>query len=60
MVTQSGVTTEERFQDRLRRLVTEAAANGVDVEGSWPVVDDDGEGLDWDVEIVQLARSRTE
>jgi hypothetical protein len=51
----SGCSTEWEFHDVLRRVVRRAAANGVDVRGSW-VVETGGEDLD--VEVVGLRRRR--
>jgi hypothetical protein len=48
-----GPTTEEAFQNQLRRLVRTADANGVDVEGGWTCRTDDGRS-DWGVEILEL------
>ena len=49
------ITSEEEFHERIRATVNGAAANGVDVEGSWPVLNDDPDTPDWDLEIVALA-----
>lgn len=57
MPTDESIVTEDAFQQRLRELVTEAAGNGVDVEGSWPVLHDDPDAAEWDIEIVALAKS---
>jgi hypothetical protein len=46
----------EAFHDRLRDAVREAHAKGVDVEGSWPVKNDESSVPDWDVEIVLLEK----
>ncbi|WP_255153126.1 HalOD1 output domain-containing protein [Halorarius halobius] len=52
------ITTEDEFHEALQRLVTEAAANGVDVRGGWPVVDD-GSDESWELEITKIARRTT-
>ena len=49
---------EDAFHDRLRDLVTEAAAEGIEVEGDWPILTDDPGTRDWDLEIVRLAPDR--
>ncbi len=49
------VPTEESFHERIQRLVAEAAANGIDVEGSWPIVNG-GSEPSWDLEITQLVQ----
>ncbi|WP_254536055.1 hypothetical protein [Halomarina litorea] len=46
------IRSEAAFHEALRALVLEAAENGVQVEGGWPVSNDGGP--DWDVEIVGL------
>ena len=48
------VSSGERFHEALQRLVTAAAAKGVDVRGGWPVVGDDE--ATWEVEITMIAR----
>jgi hypothetical protein len=48
---------EHEFHERLREVVTDAAEDGVDVEGSWPVRNDDSAEPDWDIEIIRLAES---
>lgn len=45
------------FHDRVREAVRKAHENGIDVEGSWPVLNDDPDAPDWDVEIVLLDES---
>ncbi len=46
-------TIDEKFHARLEALVREAHADGVGVEGGWPLLDPEGtEGAKWDVEIV--------
>ena len=58
-LTPASISDDEQFHDALRRLVTGAAANGVDVRGGWAVAAD--EGPSWDVEITRLAdRSRSQ
>lgn len=47
------VSTEDRLQDALRRVVLEAESNGVDVCGGWHVV---GDGKEWDLEITRVVR----
>ncbi|HKL30588.1 MAG TPA: hypothetical protein VJ898_15140 [Natrialbaceae archaeon] len=56
MGTEEG-TAETEFHDRLRAAVRDATENGVEVEGSWPVLSDDPDAPDWDVEIVLLDES---
>jgi len=53
-----GVTDEGAFQVALAGLLQEAAANGVDVRGGWPVERHDAERA-WDVEIVGGLRRST-
>ena len=55
---QSGITSAEEFQQALRALVADAAANGVDVRGNWPVY---GSGITpgWDIDIVELSPAAT-
>lgn len=55
MVTRDVIDTEETFEKYVRDIVTRATANGVDVEGAWPVVTDDPDVPDWDLEIVRLS-----
>lgn len=50
------VTTGDEFHRRLQALVRAANSNGVDVEGGWPVVGDDTDTPEWDVEIVVVDR----
>ncbi|WP_254534977.1 hypothetical protein [Halomarina litorea] len=52
----TNVTTEEAFHRRLRKLVNDARANGVHVEGGWPIVSDDRADPSWDLEIVAVDR----
>lgn len=54
----SAVTTEDEFHEALQRLVTEAAANGVDVRGGWPVLDDESDDS-WGLEITEISRRTT-
>ena len=51
-------SAEDAFAERLRELVNDAHASGVDVEGGWPVLNEDPEHPDWDVVIVGLAKGR--
>jgi hypothetical protein len=51
------VETASEFRRTLRRLVVTAAANGVDVRGSWPAFD--GAETGWDVEITSMAPRTT-
>lgn len=51
-------TTISEFRASLRTLLRDAADNGVDVRGSWPVENADGTD-EWDVEITAVTR-RTE
>lgn len=48
------IDTEEQFHERLRELVVVASTNEVDIGGGWPVLTDDADVPDWDVEIVAL------
>jgi hypothetical protein len=57
MTTGHRIETEEAFHERLHEVVTVAAANGVDVEGAWPVLHEGGDAPDWDLEIVALTDS---
>ncbi len=54
----ANVPAEEEFAERLRELVNDAHANGVDVEGGWPVLNEDPDLPDWDVVVVELAKPR--
>lgn len=49
-----GVTTRAAFEDELGRLVREAEANGVGVEGGWASGDGSRE---WGIEIYKVRRS---
>ncbi|MFC4358553.1 hypothetical protein ACFO0N_11435 [Halobium salinum] len=51
------VTTEDQFEEQLRRLVRTADANGVDVRGGWPV--ENGRS-GWDLEIVETSTGRSD
>lgn len=51
------ITTSETFHERLRELVAEASAAGIDVEGGWPLLNGK-DGPHWDVEIVEVERDR--
>ncbi|MFC7200782.1 hypothetical protein [Halospeciosus flavus] len=50
------VVTEEEFQRALSKLVSAAAANGVDVEGGW-TCEANPTGEEWDVVISVLGSS---
>jgi hypothetical protein len=58
MVPNANVPAEEEFAERLRELVNDAHANGVDLEGGWPVLNEDPDLPDWDVVVVELAKPR--
>ena len=58
MVPPSRGSADEEFAKRLRVLLNDAHANGVDVEGGWSVLNDEPERPDWDVVIVALAKPR--
>jgi hypothetical protein len=58
MVTSSNGSAEEAFAERLRDLLNEAHANGVEIEGGWPVLNEDPDLPDWDVVIVGMAKPR--
>jgi hypothetical protein len=58
MVPSANVPAEEEFAERLRELVNDAHANGVDLEGGWPVLNEDPDLPDWDVVVVELAKPR--
>ncbi len=49
------VTTAEEFSDALSQLLSAAAANGVDVSGSW-VHRDGAVQSDWEIMVVELER----
>ena len=49
-------SAEADFAERLRELVNEAHENGVDVEGGWPVLNEDPDLPDWDVVVVGMAK----
>lgn len=55
-----GVSTAGEFTDELRRLLSEATENGVDVEGGWLVRSRDEETPDWDVEIWRVEHADAE
>lgn len=55
MTADEPIATEAAFHDRLTAVVTEADENGVDVEGAWPVLTEEDDVPDWDLEIVALA-----
>jgi len=52
----SDIASPESFQYALERLLRTAEVNGIDVYGSWPVLSDDPDRFDWEVQITQLAR----
>jgi hypothetical protein len=52
------IASDEDLRETLRRVVTEAVANGVDVRGSWPVSGGDA-GQAWDLEITEVAPRHT-
>lgn len=52
------IDTEAALQRELARTLTEAASNGIDVEGAWAVETDYADLPDWDLEIVALTDSR--
>lgn len=54
-VPQQGVTTEAAFRAELERLVREAEANGVDVEGGWGSAGGTGRP-EWGIEIYEVRR----
>lgn len=54
------VTTAGEFTDELRGLLSEAAENGVDVEGGWLVQSPAEETQDWDIEIWRVEHADTE
>jgi hypothetical protein len=47
--------TEDEFQRQLSELLRAAVAGGVDVRGGW-ACQSDRDDVDWDVEIVEVAR----
>ena len=57
MTADKPIATEEAFHDRLRTVVRQAAANGIDVEGAWPVLTEEADLPDWDLEIVTLTET---
>jgi hypothetical protein len=58
MVTGADGPTADEFAERLRALVNEAHTKGVDLEGGWPVQNEDPDLPDWDVVVVELAKPR--
>lgn len=57
MATGDRIETEEEFHERIKAIVNDAVANGIDVEGAWPVLNEDPDTPDWDLEIVALAET---
>jgi hypothetical protein len=57
MTTEERIDTEEQFHERLREIAVAASANGVDIGGGWPILTDDIDVLDWDVEIIALTEA---
>ena len=57
MAADEPIDTEEVFHGKLQTIVNEAASNGIEVEGAWPVLNDDPRLPDWDLEIVALAET---
>ena len=55
MASDDSVDTDAAFQRELVNIVNEAVTNGVDVEGAWPILNDDTDLPDWDLEITALA-----
>jgi hypothetical protein len=51
------IPTEEGFEVELARLIREAEANGVRVDGGW-ACKDDSEYPEWGIEIYEVAASR--
>ena len=58
MAPPANVPAEERSAEQLRESVNDAHANGVDLEGGWPVLTEDPDLPDWDVVVVELAKPR--
>lgn len=54
--TRDGVSDEATFEEALARLVREALANGVDVDGGWSCRDG-VDGVDWGIEIYAVKRT---
>ena len=48
------VQSEADLHQRLEDVITRAYSNGVSVRGSYPVINEDTDLPDWDVEIVRL------
>jgi len=49
-------SAEDVFAERLREAILQAHEDGVEVEGGWPVLNDDPDLPDWDVVIVGMAK----
>ena len=58
MVPDANGPTEDAFAERLRELVNEAHANGVDVEGGWMDRKDSTAEPDWGIEIYEVTKRR--
>ena len=56
MIRSADESPEDVFARRLREVVLDAHRAGVDVEGGWPVLNEDSTLPDWDVVIVELAK----
>lgn len=57
MVADDSIESDEAFNRQLKTLLDEAASNGVELEGGWPVQTDTSDIPDWDIEITALAES---
>jgi hypothetical protein len=56
MAPSEGESAEDVFAERLREAVLRAHEGDVDVEGSWPVPNEDPDVPDWDLVIVRMAK----
>lgn len=49
------ITTDDEFEAVLGELLSAAARNGIDIEGSWEYRSDDT-GADWEVMVIELEK----
>lgn len=56
MVAHDEESAEDVFAERLREAILQAHEDGVEVEGGWPVLNEDPSLPDWDVVIVGMAK----
>lgn len=57
MTSDEHVVDEEDFHERIQQIVNAATSAGIDVAGAWPVLNDEPDIPDWDIQIVELDRT---